>query len=256
MQISSSANLQGTERRVLTFNKSDLGGVLVVLGEIKKGESLLRAAEAEYRQMSPQPPWELGSTLLLLGIAALNKNQPGEAETFLRESEEIFRQTLGNDNWYLTQALDRQAAALFRKDDLKTAEQKAHESLTMAKKISPDNKFGWVNPMWTLGDILTKAGRAREGEDYYRQALAIWEQQQSKNYVVITQLKIRVSQSLLAQGRLPETQGIAREARDEANQYIGEQSPVAKAATDNLVKVYEKQGKDSEGSKPSGLRPR
>lgn len=94
-----------------------------------------------------------------------------------------------------------------------------------------------------LGDILIKTGRAREGEDYYRQALAIYERQPTKNYLFIAQLKIRLSQYLLAQNRLPEAERIAVKAQDEARQHLGEQSPLTKVAADNLIKIYEKQGK-------------
>lgn len=243
LQIASGANLQGNERGILASIKTNLGSALVSSGDLEKGETLLRESLAEFRQISSQPRWELGVTLMMMGAAALNRNQPNEAEKYLLESEQILRETLGESNIYRASTLDRQAAALFLKNDLKAAEEKARESLLVFQKSSPGNKLGWATPMWTLGDILTKAGRAREGEDYYRQALVIYEQQSPKNYNFIATLKIRLSQSLLVQNRLAEAEPVALEARAEANQHLGEQSPLTKAATDNLIKIYEKQGK-------------
>jgi serine/threonine-protein kinase len=243
LQISSGAHLQGTERGVLTFNKSDLGAILVTLGEVEKGEPLLREAEAEYRQTSSQPRWELGVTLMQLGAAALSRNRPDEAQKYLLESEQILRHTLGDKNVYLSGNLVGQAFAFSQKYELPAAEEKARAALAMCRDFSPDNKLPWVTPMWTLADVLTKAGRVREGEDYYRQALTIDEEQTTKNYLFIAQLKIRLGQSLLAQNRLPEAERVALEARGDVTRDLGEQHPLLKAATDLLLKIYEKQGR-------------
>jgi eukaryotic-like serine/threonine-protein kinase len=245
LQIASGANLQGNERGVLASIKTNLGALLVLSGDIEKGENLLRESLAEFRQISSQPRWELGATLVFLGVAASNKNQPDEADKYLLEGELIYRQTLGDSNPYLASALERHAAALMLKNDLKAAEKKARESLAMYQNLS-SNKAGIARPAGTLGDILVKAGRAREGEGYYRQALAVYEQQATKNHLVIAQLKIRLSQSLLAQNRRAEAEALALEARDEAIQNLGQESPLTKAATENLSTIYEKQGKGAE----------
>jgi eukaryotic-like serine/threonine-protein kinase len=242
LQIASSANLQGPERGVLASIKTDLGGVLVMSTDPEKGENLLRESLAEYRQISSRPRWEVGATLMMLGIAALKRNQPNEAVKHLVESEQILRETLGDDNPYLARTLERQAAALSLKNDLQAAEKKARESLAISQKQSTNNVVA-ATPAWTLGDILVKAGRVREGEDYYRQALAIHERQATKIHPLIVQLKIRLSQFLLAQNRLDEAERITLEARAEADQHLGEQNPLTKAATDILIKIYEKQGK-------------
>jgi eukaryotic-like serine/threonine-protein kinase len=242
LQIASGANLQGRERAVLASVKTNLGALLVLSGDLEKGQNLLRESLAEFRQISSQPRWELGSTLVFLGVAASYKNQHDEAEKYLLEGERIYRQTLGDNNMYVASALDRQAVALILKNDLEAAEKKARESLAIYQNLS-SNKVGTARPAGTLGDILVKAGRTREGEDYYRQALTIHEQQATKNHLVIVQLKIRLSQALLAQGRLPEAEQVAREAHDEARRNLGEESPLTKTATDNLVTISEKLGK-------------
>jgi eukaryotic-like serine/threonine-protein kinase len=243
LQIASGANLQGPEREVLASIKTDLGGALVVSGDLERGEALLRESLAEHQQLSSKPRWERGATLVMLGVAAFYKNQLDEAEKFLREGEQIYRQTLGEKNGYVAFAVSWEAAVLSRKNDLGAAEAKARESLAMSQDAHPDNKSAWVGTMWVLGDTLAKAGRAREAEDYYRQTLAIYEEQPKKNYPLTAQLRIRLSQSLLAQNRLPEAERVALEARDEAAQRLGEQSPLVKAAADNLTAVKKKRGK-------------
>ena len=243
LRISSSTELKGNERRVLTFNKSDLGGALVSLGEAERGERLLREAEAEYRQLSSEPPWEYGSTLLLLGVGALKRGQVDEAEKRLRQAEHVLRQTLGDNNSYLANTLDAQALALLQKGDLEGAEGKAHEALVMFQNVFRDNKFWWATAISTLADICRKTGRGREAESYYHQVLDIYEQQPTKNHQLITATKIQLSDFLVEQNRLTEAEHMAVNARDEARQSLGDQGPLIKAATDKLAAIYEKQGK-------------
>jgi serine/threonine protein kinase len=242
LQITAAAHLPVDERRVLPSIKSDAGAVMASTGELEKGEALLHEALAEYRQNSPRPQWEQGATLTMLGAAALIRHQPDEAEKYLLEGEQVYRETLGEKSFYLASNLNRQAAAFVQKNDLKAAEAKARASLVVARDFSPDNRLLWAAPMWTLGNVLSKTGRAREGEDYLRQALAIYEQQATKNYFTIANLKIDLSKFLLTQNRLPEAERVARAALDEARQNLGAQHPLLQVAANNLRDISEKQG--------------
>jgi serine/threonine-protein kinase len=194
LEISSGANLKGGERGILALNKSDLGSLLVLQGDVEAGEPLLLEAVAEFRQISNPVRWELGATLQFLGLVATNKNRLDEAEKYLLESEQILRQTLGEKNTYLCGAIMQQANVLLRKNKIVAAKKKAQESLAMIKAFSPDNKLPWVRVLIVLGDISAKAGHSREGMDYLRQALAIYEQQSPKNLLAIAPLKTKLSQ--------------------------------------------------------------
>jgi eukaryotic-like serine/threonine-protein kinase len=243
LQISSTANLQGPERWVVAFNKSDLGGAMIYTGEIEKGEGLLREALAEYDKISTQPRWERGATLVLLSAVAFYKKQLDAAEKLLWEAERIYRQTLGDSNPYVSFVLNMQASLLLQKGNLKGAEQKARESLVMVQATKPNNESSWSEPMTTLADVLTKAGQLRDGENYYRQAVAILERQPQKDHSSIAQLKIRLSESLMKQNRLAESEQIAVEAREDVLHNLGEQHPLMKSAIANLRAIYEKEGK-------------
>lgn len=76
-----------------------------------------------------------------------------------------------------------------------------------------------------------------------RQALVIFEEQPTEDSLVIAALKMSLSQSLLAQDRMPEAEKIAVEAYDEVRQLFGQQSPRVKKASDNLIKIYQAEGK-------------
>ncbi len=243
LRISSGANLRGKDRLVVAFNKSDTGASMVYTGELEKGQALLHEALTEYRQISNRPQWEQGSTLTHLGAALTMQRQFDEAEKYLIEGERVYRETLGDKSFYLSANLNRQAILFSEKNDLKAAEEKARESLAVARDFSPENRVLWAGPMATLGKVLIKRGQVRQGEDYLRQALAIHNQQTTKNYFNIGNLKIDLSQFLLAQNRWPEAEKLALEAYNGTKQNLGDQHPASKAAADNLNKMYQKRGK-------------
>jgi tetratricopeptide (TPR) repeat protein len=245
LQICSTANLQGADKNVVALSKLRLGSAFVLLGETDKGEPLLRKAIVEYAAQSSEPRWEMGELVMMLGVAALNKDKPNEAQKYLANSERILRQTLGDKNIYLVTNLNYQATALAMQGDFKPAEEKARECLALAQVVSPQNKFQWAAPLRTLANILALAGQAKEGEDYYRQALGICERQATRNFSLIVPLKIQLCHLLLAQRRLTEAENLAFEAQTEAQRHFDERDPVRKAAANNLIQIYRTQGKDA-----------
>jgi tetratricopeptide (TPR) repeat protein len=236
LQVSSAANLHGNERAVYLYAKADLGAALISLGDAEKGKALLREAIAEYQQISTEPRWELGVFFMALGTAELDNNQLDSADKNLAQGERIIRRSLGDENGYLANDLNQQAILFLRKNNLHAAEEKARESLAILQKVYR-NKLSWTTPLSTLGDVLAKAERAGEAEDCYRQTLTILEEQPTKNYSFVVSLRIRLSQSLLAQNRLEEGKSVAVEAEEQARKYLGSDSPLTKAAEENLAKL-------------------
>lgn len=243
LQIAVNANLQGSERIVLASIQTDLGGTLVRLGELERGETLLRESLVLHRQISERPRWEVGATLVMLGELSINKNQIDEAEKFLIESEQIYRQTLGDKNLYLAYNLQKQAVAFSLKRDFKTAEAKGREALAIYRELFPGKAIQMSLPMATLGIILAKDNRFGEGENYLREGLQGLEQSPVKNYLAIVQTKIALSEGLLIKNRLAESERFALEAHSEARQNLGEQSLYIKTVANDLIKIYERQGK-------------
>jgi tetratricopeptide (TPR) repeat protein len=232
------------EQSVLTFIKGQLGSAYVMLGETDKGEPLLREAIGAYRRNEKEPRWEAGQFETMLGVAALNRDQPNEAEKYLKESEQVLRRTLGDRNLYVVTNLDYQAAALAVAGNFKSAEEKARECVALSRLVSPKNKLPWAGPLRTLGNILTLAGQTKEGEENYREALIICEREPTRNFSLIVPMKIQLCHLLLAERRLTEAENLAFEAQNEARQHFDEQDPVRKAAATNLIQIYKRQGKN------------
>ncbi len=167
LRISSGANLRDKDRLVVAFNKSDTGASMVYTGELEKGQALLHEALTEYRQISKRPQWEQGSTLTHLGAALTMQRQFDEAEKYLIEGERVYRETLGDKSFYLSANLNRQAILFSEKNDLKAAEEKARESLAVARDFSPENRVLCAGPMATLGKVLIKTGAGSPGRGLF-----------------------------------------------------------------------------------------
>ena len=177
MQVASRAQPKGRDRSVLTNIKTDLGGLLVLVGDLRQGETLLQESLAEAHAETSVPQWETGTTLQMLGELALARNRPRDAGENFLAAEEIYRETLGEKNLYFARNLERRATVLLLENDLPAAEELARKSLAITEECSPENKLPWTDPMMTLSSVLIKAGRVAEGEDYLRHTIRICEEQ-------------------------------------------------------------------------------
>ena len=244
LEVATQAQPDARDRSVLTHIQTDLGGLLVLVGELTKGEQLLQESLAESRA-AKTPQWETGMTMQMLGELALAKNRATEAEENFLAAEDIYRKTLGEKNLYFARNLERRATVSLIEDDLSTAEQLAQRSLALTKECSPDDKLPWTDPMMTLSSIMLRQGRTAEGEDYLRKTIRICEQQTTRNYAAIALAKIRLSQLLLSQKRFTEAENLAFEAHNQAQQHLEPQDTMRKATTNNLIEIYEAQEKHS-----------
>ncbi len=242
LQVVNESNTARAEPALLARLKTDLGGVLVRNGDLQRGETLLRESLALDHQTFARPHWETGATLVLLGELLRQKNQPGEAEKYLSQAEDVYRQTLGNENVYLAYDLQVQALALSQINDYQRAEAKAREALTMLQKVL-GNDLGTGMVRGTLGVILTRLGHFQEAEQQLRKAVALSETHSPRNLTVILETKLGLSECLLAQGRVGEAENVAFETYNEARQSFAENNPLRKSAAGYLAQIYEKQGK-------------
>ena len=90
---------------------------------------------------------------------------------------------------------------------------------------------------------MTKLGRAKEGEQPLRRAIEIARSQSPKSPVFLVEVEMGLSQCLFAQNRLPEAEAVALEACSDARQNFAGDNSVRKNAANNLIQIYEKQGK-------------
>lgn len=243
LKIASESNLKGSEREVIASIQTNFGGAVTVMGENEKGEMFLREGIALYSEISDKPRWEVGVARTLLAANLLKRNAIDEAQKELIGGERILRESLGDNNIYLANNLNQQSLLMLQKSEFKSAEKLAQASLTIFDKIYSPESFFSARTLVTLGTILTRSGRLREGETELKNALRIYERQTTKNFALIIPNKIALSENLFSQNRIAEAERLALETLSEAQQNLGEHSPITKTAITNLVKIYEKQGK-------------
>lgn len=240
LKFASESNLKDSEREVIASIKTNFGGAITRMGENEKGEKSLLEGIALYSQISDKPRWEVGVARTLLAVNLINRNAIDEAQKELIEGERILRESLGSNNNYLANNLNQQSILLLQKSEFNSAENVARESLKMFDRIYAPGSFFSTRTLVSLGTILTKTGRLKEGETELRKALKIYEQQTAKNFALMIPNKIALSENLLLQRRIAEAEKIAQEAFSEAQQNLGDQSPITKAAKTNLVKIQGK----------------
>ncbi|MDQ6625173.1 MAG: serine/threonine-protein kinase [Verrucomicrobiota bacterium] len=244
--IAENAPPQTFDSSITTFIKSDLGGVLIYCGELDQGEPLLAEAIGEYRSSS-RPRWELGSSLLLMGIAQMHRGLLDAAEASLQEAEQLLRITLGDNNVYLSNTLNQAAWVLFRKGNVEGAENKAREALRINQSLSPAAPLGIADSQWILGEAAMKLAHPQVAEKCYREALQIY-QQQPGNAISVVRLQLLLSQALFDQNNVLEAEKIARSAHETAMRELGEKNPLTSAAAEKINAISARHPADGPSS--------
>lgn len=97
-----------------------------------------------------------------------------------------------------------------------------------------------------LGGALLYSGEVEKGERLLREAAAEYRQLFSEPRWELGATLMLLSVAALSTNLLDEAEQVATEARDQARQNLGEESPLTKNATDNLAAAYEKQGENAQ----------
>lgn len=237
------------DRRVAAFVKCDRGGLLIVCGDVEHGEPLVRQGLDEYQKISHVPQWEEGVALMLLGEAALGKKLFTDAQQYLDQGEQILRQTLGdNDSFYLAGILLDQVGLFLQLHELQRAEAKAREALVLRTETRSAFPSGWGLAMLNLGIVLEKAERLTEAEDCLRQTLSVFQVERLPLAWLLPTTQVELSQILLKQNRLAESEKVALEAYNSAHNSTAKLSG-KKYSTDNLRQIYKAQGKQAEADR-------
>jgi len=228
-------------RTVRALATMDTGGMLAMTGDVPRGEPMLKDALAQFHQISDQPRWEMGAALAVLGFAERTKGNFAQATEYLREGEKIYGQTLGEDNFYMEYNLQQQSAVLAVQQRWAEAEKVARRELEIARRIVPAAPAAAAAAQRDLGEILAREGKFAEAENNLREVLPSYIA--ARDHAGVTEIKVTVSECLLAQQRSPEAEKFALEAREEATACSPPNSAMMTMAEKNLAAVYRSEGK-------------
>jgi len=160
---------QAGDRELAATMKAGLGQSRYAQGNLGEAASLLREAVAEYRGQ-PRARWRLSGTLNFLSQVLTHRGEFDEALAFLREGEAVSREQLGENSWPFTRSLYLQAYALCLKGYYADAERALGRAEGYVSRNFPGDKMWEANVADLRGMVLTRTGRAREGEAAARRA--------------------------------------------------------------------------------------
>lgn len=236
--LSLSAHLQGADRELVADANIGLGSVRWAQGRLDEAAVLFRAAVAEYRAL-PHLRWRLGSSLTELSNVLTHKKEFAEALGALREGEAILRETLGDVSFPLADNLYRQAYTLCLKGDYAEAEPILNKSEEMFRQNFPNIKMSFANLYDARGMILTRTGRAQEGEKYNRQALELYQSLMKRGANGITLSRMHLAESLAAQKKYEEAERVLLEAYKDSSEVRGKEHFRTKDVERQLAALYE-----------------
>jgi serine/threonine protein kinase/tetratricopeptide (TPR) repeat protein len=232
------SRLQSADRELAADAKRGLGTTLYAQGRLDESASLLREAVGEYRSL-PGARLKLPYALNSLAQVLIWKNEFDEALTDLRESEKIALEVWGESNGDYPRSLWLEVYALCFKGDCAAAAKPLDKAEEVYNRNFPDNKAAKGNLYDARNLILTRTGRAPEGERFGRQAVEFYQSSMERGAPSITLARIHLGESLTAQKKYDEAERVLLEAYKDASEVQGAQHWRTKTAASALVKFYE-----------------
>lgn len=228
-------------KRQLGSNHGYYVAGLDALGLAYEQSGNLEAAELTFRQAN-----EMGRTLAYryqtfhaqaatyLGELLIKKGSYDDAEHFLQEGEDLYKQGMGDSTQSTGEIKqDLGTVYLYKKDYLR-AEAELRKSLDILQKgLSPEHPSTLKTEV-LLGLTLTREAQPAEGEPYLRKALQIQSATSSGNSDVIAFTKGALGECLLAQKRYSEAAPYLEESYSELRASRGEQDKLTLEAKERL----------------------
>lgn len=186
----------------------------------------------------------LAQVQTFLGIYLTNKGAYPDAETFLRQSEAIYREIYGGDTNYNVGTVKANLAWLyFLKGDYVRAEDEGRKALDLLRRYLGPEHIITANTAANFGLILTRDGKAAEGEPYLREALAIRQKIVSPDNFMIPYTESALGDCLVAQKRYAEAEPILIDSYLGLIWKLGETDARTVEARRRVAKLYDDWGK-------------
>jgi tetratricopeptide (TPR) repeat protein len=222
--------------------KAGLGQARYAQGRLGESAALLREAVAGYRAL-PRARWRMSDALIQLGQVLTHAGEFEEALAFLRESEAISREQLGENSYAHMRAVYMRAYALCLKGDYAEAARALDRAEQLCFRNFPDDRVSAANIYEARGMIRTRTGRAAEGEPFARRATELYRRDLLRGSNGITLARLHWAESLTAQRKYAEAEGLLLEAYRDASEVQGAGHWRSRQAARALAGLYEAWGK-------------
>jgi tetratricopeptide (TPR) repeat protein len=203
-------------------------------GDLDAAETTFRQANEDGRTLEYRYQTFHAQAATYLGELLIKKGSYEEAEHFLRESENLYRQGMG-DSTLSTGAIKQDLGAVYlQQKDYARAETELRKSLELLEKGLSAEHPSTLKTEVLLGLTLTREAKPTEGEVYLRKALQIQSKASSNNSDGIAFTKGALGECLLVQNRYSEAAPLLQASYSELRASHGEKDPLTVEAQQRL----------------------
>jgi eukaryotic-like serine/threonine-protein kinase len=220
-----------------------------LMGNVDVAEALYRKAVAVGRHVERRYRIFIAQAQAFVGLLLINKSEFAEAETALREAENIYREVLGGENNGSVATVKANLALLYhRQQQYAKAEAEGRIALDLLRKFSgPEHPITAATGS-TLGVTLSQQAKAEEGETLLREALRI-----RRKVLPPDNYQIPLSESLLGeclaiQKRFAEAEPLLTSGYNALKATMGAADQRVIEARQRLAKLYDDWGKPEQAA--------
>lgn len=217
--------------------KRGLGLAYYTRGQLDEAAVLLHESAAEFRKQ-PHARWRVAEVLDHAGMVLAHSNKFDEALSALREGEEISRAILGEDSAILLRSLQFQAYTNCMKGDYEAAEATLSRAEAGYRRAFPADEVNAAGLADIRGLLLTRTGRAMEGDAFARAATEGYQKTLPRGANGITLARLHRAENLVAQKRFEEAERLLLEAYRDASEVQGARHLRARQAAGALAELY------------------
>lgn len=220
-------------------------------GEFDRAEAELREALALHRRMGDRAD-RLREAMVLDFLAHVILDRDGDAEEaagYYRQSLELKRQALGDNDLLVAESRNNLAQALQLLEQFDDAEAAFRESLAVFRReLGDDPEVAMV--IGNLGVLLAETGRAEEAEDALREALEIDLRHYQPDHRAIAQDRDNLAWALRLQRDYDAAEAEYLEALAIRRQRYGERHLETIESISNLANLYSDSGRYEQAVEP------
>ena len=226
-----------------------LGNAHERVGEIETAEKIYREAIEVGGRGPARNRMYVAQAEAYLGVLLIDKLAYAEAESFLRQSQALYREVYGGDENFSVGMIKTELGLIhFREGDYATAEPETRDGFETVRKLLGPEHSVTVNAEVTLGLALTRLGRAAEGEPFLHDALAKREKLFPAGDAAIASAKSALGECLAAQKRFEEAESLLLTGYSELKAKLGEQNLRTTDARQRVANLYDDWGKTDQAA--------
>ena len=234
-----SSELAPEELLQIGTTRSTLASTLDDQGKFDEALSTAREAVAEYRQIGRTDTPDFGFSLTVLGGFLTDKGDYAEADASLKEAETIFRQQMSPSALWLGDNLRNQAISFYRQGKYADSQRKVAEAEKIYLESYGPSYDNYPTVLITKGLILSKTGKAQEGEAILREAVRLRVELLPRDHFWVALANSALGECLTIQKRFVEAEPFLVESYNVLKTAQGEQNPRTNEARRRLLGLYQ-----------------